>query len=334
MKLLFTDGKGEPRELLGFLDADIEINKIKSQLFTATREIISIIGQPAYDYFYSLYAKPQVEGEETPLTEDEAYLLYNARYAIMLDAVRHYAPSGDVNFTTNGRKMRNENNQTAAWEWMINRSDEALEKDYYRAVDALLAVLDELDPTVKTEGEVKWKATDAYLESHRLYVRSTSDFDQYFPINSRLLLLKLQPGLSQCERLHIVPRIGKTRDAALKTALKSNSEEGLDKDLLELIKEACVFFALAWAVRRLRVSLLPEGILQRYSGERVNSKNTKVPEKMEAELTAQSFEGDAEKVLQAIESHIKALNTIDEPATEFTTDPNFEFDDDDNFVST
>ncbi|WZL88319.1 DUF6712 family protein [Salinimicrobium sp. 3283s] len=334
MKLLFTDGKGEPKELLGFLDADMEIKKIKSQLFTATREIKLIIGEPTYDYFHTLYSK----GEENPLNEEEAYLLYNARYAIMLDAIRHYAPSGDVNFTKNGRKMRNENNQTAAWEWMINRSDEALEKDYYRAVDALLDVLDEINPVIQPlngeTAEVKWKATDAYLQTHRLYVRSTKDFDEYFPINSRLLLLKLQPGLAQCERVHIVPRIGKTRDTALKEALKSNSEEGLDEDLLALIKEACVFYALAWAVRRLRVSILPEGILQRYSGERVNSKNSKVPEKMEAELTAQSFEADAEKVLQAIEIHIKALNTIDEPATEFTTDPNFEFDDDDNFVST
>jgi hypothetical protein len=54
---------------------------------------------------------------------------------------------------------------------------------------------------------------------------------------------------------------------------------------------------------------------------------------MEAELTAQTFEADAEKVLKAIESYTTALNSTTEPTSEFSTDPDFEFDDDDNFVS-
>jgi hypothetical protein len=232
--------------------------------------------------------------------------------------------------------MRNDDNQTAAWEWMVNRSDESLEKHFYKSIDTLLEVLDDINPIFKpADGEtppVKWKNTEAYLKTHRLFVRSTSDFDNYFPISSRLLLLKLQPGLSQCERLDIVPRIGKDKNKELKAALLEPSSE-VDADLLELIKEACVYYALAWGVRRLRVSLLPEGVLQRYSGERVNSKNTKVPEKMEAELTAQTFEADAEKVLKAIESYTTALNSTTEPTSEFSTDPDFEFDDDDNFVS-
>jgi hypothetical protein len=335
MKLLFKEGAEEIKELLGFVDADFDNDKIKSQLYTATRELKKLIGSEAYDYFYSLYTKP-AEEEVGAITEEEAYLLYNARYPIALDAVRNYAPLGDVNFTPNGRKMRNENNQTAAWEWMINRSDESLEKHFYKSIDTLLEVLDEINPIFKpTDGDtpaVKWKDTEAYQKTHRLYVRSTADFDDYFPISSRLLLLKLQPGLSQCERINIVPRIGKERNKELKAALlKPNSE--VDEDLLELIKEACVYYALAWAVRRLRVSLLPEGILQRYHGERVNSRNSKVPEKMEAELTAQTFEADAEKVLTAIESYITALNSIGEPTSEFSTDPDFEFGDDDNFVS-
>jgi hypothetical protein len=281
MKLLFTEGAEEIKALLGFVDADFDNDKIKSQLYTATRELKKLIGSEAYEYFHALYTKPTGE-EEGSITEEEEYILYNARYPIALDAVRNYAPLGDLNFTKNGRKMRNDDNQTAAWEWMVNRSDESLEKHFYKSIDTLLEVLDDINPIFKpADGEtppVKWKNTEAYLKTHRLFVRSTSDFDNYFPISSRLLLLKLQPGLSQCERLDIVPRIGKDKNKELKAALLEPSSE-VDADLLELIKEACVYYALAWGVRRLRVSLLPEGVLQRYSGERVNSKNTKVPEK-------------------------------------------------------
>ena len=338
MKLLFNQEKSaEIADILGFVDKDFRVEKIKSQLYTASREVQKLIGRETYDYLYALYSKP-TEGEGT-ITDDQAFLLRAARYPIALDAYRNYAPSGDISHTANGRKMRNEDNQTAAWEWMVNRNDEALEKQYYKALDTLLEILDETNPEVRPlVGEIpalKWKGTAAYLETHKLYVRTTADFDDYFPINSRLLLTKLQPGLSQCERLNIVPRIGKERNLVLKTALQSSAVDLEPNDqLLELIKEACVFHALAWGIRRLRVSLLPEGILQRYSGERVNSRNTKVPEKMEAELAAQSFEADAEKVLKQIEIEIKALNATETTTTEFTTDPNFGFDDDDNFVST
>lgn len=335
MKLLFTDS-AQLNEYLGFVDADIDYDKIKSELYTATKELIALIGKEAYKYALALQVKEAAEGDAA-ITEAETFQLFNFRYPIAVDAYRQYVPSNDLSHTNNGRKMRNGEHEKAAFEWMVNRDNDALEKRYYKAVDNLLDLLDEENPVFKLEAgetpEVKWKNSEAFKKTHRLFVRTTSDFDEYFPINSRLLLLKLQPGLSQCERLEILPRIGKIKFDAQKSLLEGSTTNGaLDEPLLALIKEACVFFALSWAMSRLRVSLLPEGILQRYAGERVNSINSKVSEKLEAELAAQSFKADAEKVLKAIESYTAPAPTAEE-LEEGNVFPGFRVHEDDQFFT-
>ena len=341
MKLIFPADSVILNELLGFVDADIDPSKIKSDLFTATKELIGLVGREAYEYAVKLHEKEQsglAADPQTELSETEAFHLYHFRYPIAVNAYREYVPSGDLSHTNNGRKMRNDEHEKAAFEWMINRDNESLEKRYYKALDNLLDLLDDENPVFVAAGEniteLKWKGTEAFQQTHRLFVRTTKDFDEYFPIHSRLLLLKLQPGLAKCEREEILPRIGKEKNTLLKDKLKgTNQESEPDADLLALVKEACVFYALAWAVRRLRVSLLPDGILQRYMAERINTIATKVPEKMEAELTAQSFTADAEKVLRAIESYVAPPPTPEE-LEEGNVHPGFDFDDCDNFIST
>jgi len=332
MKLIFKEDSSEMNDLLGFVDADLEIKKIRSELYTATSEIIALIGQPVYDYILELY-------EVDPIAPETAFLVYSLQYPIAVNAYRLFAPSGDLAHTNNGRKMRNdESSEKSAFEWMINRDNDALEKRYYKALDTLLDYLDQSNPIIiaatldPVVAAVKWQDTAAYQKTHKLFVRSVADFEESFSIHSRLLLLKLQPGLNQCERDEIMPRLGKDAFALLKTAVLDPTAE-IDEKLIALIKEACVYYALSWGLRRLRVLLLPEGVLQRYSGERVNSINSKVPEKLEAELAAQSFTADAEKVLKAIENHIKPVATAEEILAS-NIFPKTYSDEDDQFLST
>ncbi|MBO2546117.1 hypothetical protein J0871_17000 [Salegentibacter sp. BDJ18] len=330
MKLIFNDEE-YAKDILSFLDADFQVKELTAELYTASREVYNLIGQETYSHIQGLSVK------EEEKSEDEAFLLFNAKYAILLDAWRHHAPSRDLSHTLNGRKMRNDTNEKSAFEWMVNNDNENLERKYYHSLDTLLNLLDETNPVVKTaEGEnpdIKWKNTEAYKSTYNVFVRTTKDFEAYFPIHSRYLLEKLQPGMSKCQRTEIKSRLGAERYNALLELAKDASEDA-DNDLIELIKEATVYYAMAWAIRRLRVTLLPEGILQKYKGERVNSKNSKPPEKMEAELAAQSFDQDTKKALLAIEDYLKPKLTETEAAAVIVSEPNYSFDDDDSFVST
>lgn len=307
MKLIFKD-QAELNTLLGFLDADIKIEKIKSDLYTASRELSQLVGKEVYDYALSIYDKAVLEG-------DEAFLLYSLQYPIAINGYRMYAPSGDLNHTNNGRKMRNGDNEKSAFEWQINRDNEALEKRYYKALDTLLELLDETNPVLVAAAEgvdvVKWKDTEAFLKTHKLFVRSIPDFEESFSIQSRLLLLKLQPGFLKCEREEILPRLGTDLFNTLKENART-ANQNLDTALLAMVKSACVYYALAWGMKRLRVALMPEGVLQKYSGERVNLNSSKVPEKLEAESVIDSFESDAENAFRKIEAYLKPAPSAEE----------------------
>src|SRR5690606_22771737 len=114
---------------------------IRSELFTATREMIALIGNQVYEAVFKLYeADPPAEGEPDAAV---LHLIYSVQYPIAVNAYRLYAPSGDLSHTNNGRKMRNDDHEKAAFEWMINKDDAAQEKRYYKALDQLLDYLDE-----------------------------------------------------------------------------------------------------------------------------------------------------------------------------------------------
>jgi len=289
MKLLFdkdgVDGSDELKELLGFIDADIAFSKIKPDIITATNDMVDLIGQPMYDAVFAAYEDDDTEQE---------HLLYLTRYPIAIMAYSLLAPNMDISHTANGRKMRQDNNEKQAFQWMLDADNEALQKRYYRAVDDLLMHLDTLE---------EWKDMQAYKKLNKLFITSTSEFNEYFMIGSRLILMKLVPGISQCETREILPRIGKAKFDDLKTKLQTGTdiEDEKDLQLLALIKEACAFYSLSWAMVRLSVTIFPEGVLQAYTSDRDSTQIKQPAAKMEPQAARQAFKQDADAALLSIE---------------------------------
>ncbi|NCP84522.1 MAG: hypothetical protein GW823_06420, partial [Bacteroidetes bacterium] len=194
MELLFTDNTGtaELKDLLGFIDVNIPFKNIKGKIKTATNDIINLIGQETYDLAVVEYEK------ESGADLD---FIFAVRYPIAIQAYRKFAPHNDLSHTAAGRLNRLEENQKSPFQWMIDKDDDALERSYYEALDDLIKFLD--------LNIVSWKATDQYKLTHKLFLNNAFDFDSFFPIgNSRLLLLKLAPGIRLCENKEIKPRIG------------------------------------------------------------------------------------------------------------------------------
>ncbi|WP_417200128.1 DUF6712 family protein [Bizionia sp.] len=324
MKLLFdydtNNGDLEIHELIGHIDKDIDFKKLKSDIISATKELIRVIGQPVYDSVVTIY-------EAGSLTDDQNDLLYNTRYPIALDAIRHHIKSSDVTHGNNGRKMRVDDHEKQAFEWMLDRDNENLERKYYKAFDELIQYLDETNTL--------WKSSTAFQESQKYFVRTTADFDPYYPINSRLLLLKLQPAFRQCEKRQIMPRLPEGEFNAIKDKLKAATPLDADESLLvDLIKEACVFHALAWGMRVLRVTLFPEGVLQNFTSDRTTTKGRLPSVKLETELAAQEFASRSKEVLKELETMVtdqNGENTAED--IDCMSNPKYTFDDDDSFVS-
>jgi hypothetical protein len=316
MNLLFqttgTAGNSELKELLGFIDADLKLKNLIPDIITATNDVIDLIGLEVYNKAVALYANGTIADE------NKAFI-YSVRYPIAVNAYRLYSPSNDLAHTNNGRKMRQDDGEKQAFEWMLDRDNAALEKRYYRALDDLIKFLDrsKIEFELATTLYTIWTASDAFKKTQKLFIRTVEEFDSFFPIQSRLLLIKLAPGISDCEQYEIRPRVSVEKINALKLALKSNTAitDATDIELIRLIRQASVSYSLAWSMPRLSVQLYPEGVLQHVTSDRATTRGAKPTLKNETEITRQAFMQDAKKAFAEIEKLLQPPPLIDATIT-------------------
>jgi hypothetical protein len=315
MKVLFqttgTAGNTELKELMGFLYADISLKNLLPDIITATNDVIDLIGLEVYNKAVALYNNGDT-------AEDDKSFIYAVRYPIAVNAYRLFAPSNDVEHTTNGRKMSLDDGQKQPFQWMLDADNAAHEKRYYRALDDLIKFLDRS----KTEAETAetlytiWTGSDAFKATQKLFIRTVNEFDDHFPINSRLLLIKLAPGISKCEQYEILPRVGKEKISTLKSALIAGTPitEAADLELIRLIREASVAYSMAWAMPHLSVQLYPEGVLQHVTSDKATTRGAKPTLKSETEAAREAFMEDAKRAFIQIENLLAPPLAIDETA--------------------
>ena len=299
-------------DLRGFVDADFSFENIISDLISASTEVQDLIGEDSYLHIATI-------SDDDPLQdfEDNNYMiLRTARLAIAVYAYRLYAPHNDLSHTNDGRKMRSEEGEKSAFQWMIDADDKALDKKYYRTLEYLLRLLDESKPedySSLSEEEkketlfYKWTNSEAYNQVKKLFISTVKEFDNFYPINSRLLMIRFAPGMSECERREILPRVGKTLFDLMKEVYKKKSEALIPnkESLLNLIKEAIASYALAWAIPRFNVNFFPEGILQFYGSDRQSTSGNKPSLLMEPEAARQAYVQTCKRALSEIEQLIK-----------------------------
>ena len=313
MKLLFqttgTAGNTELKELLGFIDADLKLKNLLPDIVTATNDVIDLVGIEVYKKALEAY-------NDANIADEHKDFIYAIRYPIAVNAYRLHAPSNDLAHTNNGRKMRQDDGEKQAFQWMIDSDNAALEKRYYRALDDLIKFLDR--SKVETENAQTlytiWTNSEAFKATHELMIRTVKEFDTVFPINSRLLLLKLAPGISDCEQYEIRPRVGDEKLTTLRTKLKSNTDltDATDIELIRLIRKASVAYSFAWAMPRLSVQLYPEGVLQHVTSDRATTRGAKPALKNETQEARQAWQTDYKRALIEIEKLLEPAPVIDE----------------------
>ncbi len=317
MKLLFniTDKEISSDEIkahLGYVDADLSFKNLMPDIITSTNDIKKLIGKEVYNLVHTHYTDGLTDGVYEYDYEDyNDLILRGTRYPILVKAYSLFAPTNDLSHSNDGRIVRGGENARAPWQWQIDEDNKAQEKRYYRALDDLIQLLDEskeegydyLTPEEQQETiYFKWINSDAYKLTKALFINTVDEFNTIFHIESRLLLLKLSSGMYECEQKEILPRIGKEKFEALKA---SPASEPVDIQLMILIKEACAFYALAWAIPRMSVTIFPEGVLQYQTSDRTTTQAKKPALLNEHELARQAFADSANRRLIEIENLLK-----------------------------
>lgn len=317
----------EFKEALGFTDIDIPLVKIKPDLILAASELIDIIGGETYSALMDSYT----------LDQDEA-IVDAFKRAIATYGYMEFAPANDIAHTSNGRRMRTSENEKTPFEWMLVKDDDNLKRRAYKAIDTLIKLMD--------ASYSVWKSSAKNTETYNLFIRTVKDYSEHYDIKSRLLLLKLQPGLKLSETREIAPRIGSELMASLKLKIKNQAVEASPTTeqiptedevlLISHIREACAYYALSWALPRMQVQLFPEGILQATRSEQKTIKSRTVPQVPVIDQAAQKFMADAERAFMAIEHQYKKMfppEVVEKTASESAEDM-YGFNEDDNFITT
>lgn len=307
-KGIMPEGNKELKNLLGFIDADLNLKNLIPDIITASNDVIDLVGMEVYKKAIEVF-------NDGIITEEDKAFIYAISYPIAVNAYRLHAPSNDLAHTNNGRKMRQDDNQKLPFQWMIDNDNAALEKRYYRALDDLIKFLDrsKVESELTTTLYTIWTNSEAFKATHDLFIRTVSEFDKVFTINSRLLLIKLAPGISDCEQYEIRPRLGSEKLNALKLALKQNTPitDAIDIELIRLIRKASVAYSFAWAMPRLSVQLYPEGVLQHVTSDRATTRGAKPALKSETQEARQAWELDYKRVLSEIEKLLEPAPVID-----------------------
>lgn len=317
MKLLFNIedkeiSSDEIKDHIGYVDADLSFKNLMPDIITSTNDIKKLIGKEVYDLVHKHYTDGLVGGVYEYDYEDyNDLILRGTRYPILVKAYSLFAPTNDLSHSNDGRIVRAGENAKAPWQWQIDEDNKAQEKRYYRALDDLIQLLDESKPEgyndLQTEEQqetiyYKWINSGAYKLSKSLFVNTVDEFNAIFHIESRLLLMKLAPGMAECERKEILPRIGQEKFTAYKT---TSPTEELSKKIITLIKEATAYYALAWAIPRMSVTIFPEGVLQYQTSDRTTTQAKKPALLNEHELARQAFADSANSRFIEIENLLK-----------------------------
>lgn len=325
-----TEFENEFKNALGYTDIDIPYRKIKPDLNQAATYLIKTIGKTTYDALMANYNLNEAT-QDTDL--NEVFQSAIASYAYM-----EFAPANDLAHTPNGRRMRSSENEKTPFSWMLDDSNDLLQKKAFKAIDALIVYMD-LNFDI-------WKTSDEFKLTHKLYVRTVEDLSKAYVIDSRLLLIKLVPGLTQAEKREIIPRIGSSLNTTLKNKIiykasgsTGDSTQAISENealLIDYIKDACSYYALSWAILRLQATMFPEGILQSIRSDRQNTKGRVAPQVPVIDQMSKLFKEDSDRALLSIEELIKKMFP---PEEEVLTDEQkeeniFGFGKDDKFAAT
>lgn len=335
-KITLNEFENEFKTALGFVDIDIPYLKIKPDLILAANELVKTIGQPTYDALIDNYELNKESDSDSSEPYQNEALNEAFQYTLASFAYMSFAPSNDLAHTPNGRKMRSSSDEKMPFEHMLASDNDNLKKRAYQAIDSLIKYMD--------NNFDDWKASEHFQKTHKLFVRTLEDFSDAYVLDSRLLLLKLVPGLNRCEKREILPRLGSELFNSIKEKIlyKASGSTGDDtmtitEDealLLSYIKEACAYYALYWALPRLQVQMFPEGILQAVRGDRQTIKGRVVPQFPVIDQSSKLFKDDADRAFLSIETQIKKMYPPAVAETTSALKKESGYNQDEKFVST
>lgn len=239
-----NNGSEEIRMLTGNYYNSNDFDKIRIDLEISASELCMIIGPDILEKAESLYEEYKSDK-----------LIDIVRTPIAIMAAMNMYRKNDLSHEDSGRKVKIDNDtEKIPWEWQLEKDDRIHLEEYYRAVDRLIDYLE------RTKEEL-WIKSEQRKLSQDLFIRNAKEFDRLFPINgSGRMYMLLTPFIREAERRYIKPALGIDEYTRLKS---DNDLSDQDKSLMEYIKAPIPLLTMSIAIRRMPLSVIPFGVIQR-----------------------------------------------------------------------
>lgn len=289
----------ELRELTGSYYANNDFTKIKTDVQLQTEAIIRLVGQDVYNRALTQYV-PSTDGVspgtfKTGSTDDvDKELIQHLQLPIALKAAFQYFQSNLVSHDDTSRKVKiDKENESMAWEWMIDRDDAAHQSKIQKATDRLIAWLDRNNID-------EWKASDERKAARKLFVPDTATFQEYYPIDySGTFYHTARPLMAEVQRREIRQALGNDFQVLL-DAFQAQDVPSDKEVLLGFVQQALVLHTVARMVRRLNIHILPEGVMQAFKSYNQTANASQVPLPEALRLYSLHLERDADLALDEI----------------------------------
>ncbi len=291
----------ELRNLTGSYYANNDFTKVKTDVALETESIIRLVGQPVYGRAQGIYTE-SVDGEipgtiAVGASDKDKKLLQHLQMPIAMGAAIRYMQSNLVSHDDTSRKVKiDRENESMAWQWMVDADDLAHVRKKQQVTDRLIAWLD-------GNGITEWDNSDQKKVARRLFIPNTAAFQEHYPIDfSGLFYHTVRPFMSQIQRRDIAQALGGDFQPLL-TAFINQNVQPEQETLLALTQQALALLTMAKALKRLSVQVMPEGVVQHLTSERHTVKASKIPTTEDLRKYALYLERDASEALDEIRKH-------------------------------
>lgn len=247
------------------LTADTPYEELHPSIRTTGAEIVKLISQPVYEAIAAFATK-------TDATDQEKEALDLLRTAMAAGAQYRFAIFSAV---------KKNGSDASLYKYQHEELKDHYQSAYWTALDGLLAWLD------GNTGTGNYSTSAQYKERQALPVKSASEFNRYYGIDSSCLFYsKVLFLIRQIWASKIAPAVGGHTD---------------NEEIMEAAKTALCYSVMAKAVMQFDVTELPRSIRWDYNHEFTKGSQMQERARLAADLTAQ-----ADASLDAIENLKKA----------------------------
>lgn len=259
-QLFNKDNKGsvELNRLTGTFAAATNYNLIEQEILFATNEVAGLVGNAVIEKASSQYKNGSLPsllpGHIMPGIILNQEFVDAVRLPIAVLAVSRWIQRAMLTHGDTGRKVKADDNEKVPFSWMLDRDDQAMREQYYRALDALYVYLESNQIPEWTESGKKM----AFAGS---LVKNLQQLEDIYPIDgSYFLYYRLQSLVLEVQQMRLREFLGEKWNDIFEADV---AEE--DKDLLNLARRYAVLKALTVAVRRWSLEAFPLRIARRFS---------------------------------------------------------------------